>query len=54
MLRKISKEKSVDKNTSNNHEEEQYLNLIRDILSEGTIEQSAYLVQLCIFLWTMA
>lgn len=37
MLRNLCKKKSTDANT--NLEEEQYLNLIRDILSEGTLEQ---------------
>lgn len=37
MLRNVIKEKSTDAN--NNSEEAQYLNLIRDILSEGTLEQ---------------
>ena len=36
MLRNLYKKKSTDANT--NLEEEQYLNLIRDILSEGTME----------------
>lgn len=36
MLRNLCKKKSTDANT--NLEEEQYLNLIRDILSEGTME----------------
>ena len=37
MLRNVIKDKSTDAN--NNSEEAQYLNLIRDILSEGTLEQ---------------
>lgn len=49
MLRKIIKEKSTDKNTSNNPEEEQYLNLIRDILSEGTLEQGRNGNTKCVF-----
>lgn len=49
MLRKIIKEKSTNKNTSNNPEEEQYLNLIRDILSEGTLEQGRNGNTKCVF-----
>jgi thymidylate synthase len=47
MLRNVCKKKSVDANT--NLEEEQYLNLIRDILSEGTIEKGRNGNTKCIF-----
>jgi thymidylate synthase len=47
MLRNVCKKKSVDANT--NLEEEQYLNLIRDILSEGTIEQGRNGNTKCVF-----
>ena len=47
MLRNLCKKKSIDANT--NLEEEQYLNLIRDILSEGTIEQGRNGNTKCVF-----
>lgn len=50
MLRKISKENSTDATVTNaNPEEEQYLNLIRDILSEGTLEQGRNGNTKCVF-----
>jgi thymidylate synthase len=53
MLRNISKEKSTGAtgatNNSKNPEEEQYLNLIRDILSEGTLEQGRNGNTKCVF-----
>ena len=47
MLRNVIKEKST--NANNNSEEEQYLNLIRDILSEGTLEQGRNGNTKCVF-----
>lgn len=47
MLRNVIKEKSTDAN--NNSEEAQYLNLIRDILSEGTLEQGRNGNTKCVF-----
>jgi thymidylate synthase len=56
MLRKISKGKSTGAtgatgatNNPENLEEEQYLNLIRDILSEGTLEQGRNGNTKCVF-----
>ena len=50
MLRKISKENSTDATVTNaNPEEEQYLDLIRDILSEGTIEEGRNGNTKCVF-----
>lgn len=49
MLRKISKEKSITDAASNNPEEEQYIELIRDILSEGTLEQGRNGNTKCVF-----
>jgi thymidylate synthase len=48
MLRKISKETSHH-TSSNSSEEEQYLNLVRDILSEGTLEQGRNGNTKCVF-----
>ena len=47
MLRNVIKEKST--NANNNSEEQQYLNLIRDILSEGTLEQGRNGNTKCVF-----
>lgn len=47
MLRNVCKKKSTGANT--NMEEEQYLNLIRDILSEGTLEQGRNGNTKCVF-----
>lgn len=50
MLRKLRKEKSTDATDStSNLEEQQYLNLIRDILSEGTLEQGRNGNTKCVF-----
>lgn len=64
MLRKVIKKTSSSENDANNDnnvnvEEQQYLDLIRDILAEGTLEHgrteipSAFLEQRCIFHWNM-
>jgi thymidylate synthase len=47
MLRKINKKTLTG--TTNNVEEEQYLSLVRDILSEGTLEQSRNGNTKCVF-----
>ena len=49
MLRKISKEKLITHAASNNPEEEQYIELIRDILSEGTMETGRNGNTMCVF-----
>jgi thymidylate synthase len=49
MLRKISKEKLITHAASNNPEEEQYIELIRDILSEGTMETGRNENTMCVF-----